>query len=175
MPRADSIDLPCPTSGCAKVISAPQGLALNALKRHLSAGHALPAAEVDRLMHKLQRTFNPGPVLAPGAPVDLDTLLDLDTSNPAVTAMPDLSREAAEEQFWDRFWDTFWNDNFWPTFWDLLEDGLTTGDLDRPAQKALDALAKRILQTPIALKKSEEDAFWTTPVEWPDEKRKANP
>ncbi len=131
----------------------------------------MPGGEVDRLMHQLQRTHNPGQVLDIEAPVDLDTLIDLDTNIPMP---PDLSKGEVEERFWDQFWDVFWNDNFWPTFWDLLEDGLTTGNLDTPARRALAALAKYVLQTPIALKKKEEDAFWTTPVEWPDEKREAN-
>ena len=158
MPRADSIDLPCPSAGCRKVVSAPRGLALNALRRHLRSGHALPRGEVDRLMHSLQRTFNPGPIL--------------DTNIPVV---PDLSKEKEEEEFWDRFHDYFWN-NFWPTFWDLLEDSLTTRDLlDKPARRALAALSRYVMETPIALKKSEEDALWTTPVEWDDEKREANP
>ncbi len=172
MTRADITSLQCPTSGCKRLIVAPSGIAPNALRQHLRVGHALSRGEVDRLMHRLHLTFNPGAIPGSAPLVGTEVPLDLDTNIPVV---PDLSKEKEEEEFWDRFHDYFWN-NFWPTFWDLLEDSLTTRDLlDKPARRALAALSRYVMETPIALKKSEEDAFWTTPVEWDDEKREANP
>ena len=142
MLRVDSIDLPCPTAGCARVVSAPRGIASNALEKHLAVGHALPQGEVDRLMHKLQFTFNPGPI--PGTEVPLD----LDTNIPVASNLSKEDERPFGDEFWDQFYDEFWNDGFWDTFWDMFWDMLETRDLDGPARNALNALRKFILETP---------------------------